>query len=69
MILYLDTSSLVKLYVKEADSPQIVNLVEASEITATSLIAYTEARAAFARRFREKAFGPREHKRLVLTQK
>jgi predicted nucleic acid-binding protein len=65
MILYLDTSSLVKLYVKEADSPHVVNLLKASEITATSLIAYTESRAAFARRFREKAFSPREYKRLV----
>ena len=65
MILYLDTSSLVKLYVKEDDSPHVVNLVEASEITATSLIAYTESRAAFARRFREKAFSTREYKRLV----
>jgi predicted nucleic acid-binding protein len=65
MIVYLDTSSLVKLYVKEEDSSHVVELVDASEITATSLIAYTESRAAFARRFREKAFSPREYKRLV----
>jgi predicted nucleic acid-binding protein len=65
MIVYLDTSSLVKLYVKEDDSPHVVNLVESSEITATSLIAYTESRAAFARRFREKSFSTREYRRLV----
>lgn len=65
MIVYLDTSSLVKLYVKEDDSYHVVNLIKDSEITATSLIAYTESRAAFARRFREKAFSPREYKRLV----
>ncbi len=65
MILYLDTSSLVKLYVEEKDSSKIADLVIASEISATSLIAYAESRSAFARRFREKAFTAREYKRLV----
>lgn len=44
MILYLDTSSLVKLYVEEKDSSKIADLVIASEISATSLIAYAESR-------------------------
>jgi len=35
-----------------------------SEFTATSLIAYAEARAAFARRFREKSFTEDEHARI-----
>jgi predicted nucleic acid-binding protein len=65
MILYLDTSSLVKLYVEENDSSKIADLVIASEISATSLIAYAESRSAFARRFREKAFTASEYKRLV----
>ena len=65
MILYLDTSSLVKLYVEEEDSPKIADLVRSSKATATSLIAYTEARAAFARRFRENAFTPGEYKHLI----
>ena len=65
MIVYLDTSSLVKLYATEADSPHVVHLVRVSKMTATSLIAYSEARAAFARRFREKAFTSREYKRLI----
>ena len=56
MIVYLDTSSLVKLYVEEDGSAKVDSLVRSSEIVATSLIAYAEARAAFARRFREKAF-------------
>ncbi len=56
MILYLDTSSLVKLYVEEDESSKVDALVKLSEVTATSIIAYAEARAAFARRFREKAF-------------
>jgi predicted nucleic acid-binding protein len=64
MLLYLDTSSLVKLYVEEEDSPEIEALVKDSEVAATSIIAYAEARAAFARRFREKAFSKTAHNRI-----
>jgi predicted nucleic acid-binding protein len=64
MIVYLDTSSLVKLYVEEDESSKVDALVKSSEVTATSLIAYAEARAAFARRFREKAFTKGEYHRL-----
>jgi predicted nucleic acid-binding protein len=65
MIIYLDTSSLVKLYVEERDSRKVVDLVRSSKVTATSIVAYAEARAAFARRFREKAFTAREYRRLI----
>lgn len=58
MTLYLDTSSLVKLYVAEPDSDTVRELVEAATIVATSSIAYTETRAALARRRRERALGP-----------
>jgi predicted nucleic acid-binding protein len=64
MILYLDTSSLVKLYVEEDGSSDIDALVRSSDITATSIVAYAEARAAFARRFRERAFTAKEHNRI-----
>jgi len=64
MIVYLDTSSLVKLYVEEDESSKVDVLVKSSEVTATSLLAYAEARAAFARRFREKAFTTDEYNRL-----
>jgi len=67
MVTYLDTSSLVKLYVEEEDSPKVENLVKSSQATATSLVAYAEARAAFARRFREKAFTAREYRRLIAS--
>lgn len=53
MILYLDTSSLVKLYVEEAHSSQIRQLVDGAQVIASSRIAYLEARAAFARKHRE----------------
>ena len=64
MILYLDTSSLVKLYVEEKESSKVDALVKSSKVTATSLVAYAEARAAFARRFREKAFTSNEYDRI-----
>jgi predicted nucleic acid-binding protein len=67
VILYLDTSSLVKLYVEEGDSDRVVEVVESSEVTATSIVAYAEARAAFARRHRENALNPRDYRRLVTS--
>ena len=53
MTLYLDTSSLVKLYVAEAASDAVRRLVDNADIVATATIAYPEARAALARRRRE----------------
>ena len=53
MILYLDTSALVKLYVEEAGTLGVVARVEHAEAVATALITYAEARAALARHRRE----------------
>lgn len=61
MILYLDTSSLVKLYVEENGSSYVEKLVNSSRIVATSIIAYAEARAAFARRNRETSLSDLHH--------
>jgi predicted nucleic acid-binding protein len=47
--LYLDTSSLVKLYVEEVGSDDVRDLVAQSEVVATSIVAYPETRAALAR--------------------
>ena len=58
MTLYLDTSSLVKLYVDEPGSDDVRRLVDAATIVATASIAYTETRAALARRRRERALRP-----------
>jgi len=52
--LYLDTSSLVKLYVAEPGSDAVRKLVDAAAIVATSTLAYPETRAALARRRRER---------------
>ena len=53
MTLYLDASSLVKLYVVEDDSAAVRRLVADADIVVTAAIAYPEARAALARRRRE----------------
>jgi predicted nucleic acid-binding protein len=58
MTLYLDTSSLVKLYVAEAGSEDVRAHVDRATIVATSMIAYPETRAALARRRRERALRP-----------
>ena len=58
MTLYLDTSSLVKLYVAEPDTDAVRRRVTDATIVATSLIAYPETRAALARRRREGALRP-----------
>jgi predicted nucleic acid-binding protein len=52
VILYLDTSALVKIYVEEPKSAVVRENVKQAEGIATSRIAYAEARAAFARKCR-----------------
>jgi predicted nucleic acid-binding protein len=54
VILYLETSSLVKLYVQEPDSDAVRETVLTADVVATSILAYAEARAAFARKRRER---------------
>lgn len=53
MIVYLDTSSLVKLYVQEAHTALVKKWVEEAEIVATCRIAYPETMSAIRRRFRQ----------------
>ncbi len=56
MIVYLDTSSLVKLYVYEIDSEKIKGIANKAAVISTSKIAYAEARSAFARKQKEGGF-------------
>lgn len=49
MILYLDTSAWVKLYVAEPGSVAVRTAEEEAELVATHLVAYVELRAALGR--------------------
>jgi predicted nucleic acid-binding protein len=52
VILYLDTSSLLKLYVDEQHSPAVRDWAVAAQMLATSCVTYPEAVATLARRHR-----------------
>ncbi|MDP9121340.1 MAG: type II toxin-antitoxin system VapC family toxin [Acidobacteriota bacterium] len=64
MILYLDTSSLIKLYVEEAGSRAVRELVAGATLAATSVVAYPEARSALARLHREGWLAAVDHERV-----
>jgi len=65
LILYLDTSALVKLYAEEEGTETVELAVDEAEAVATSVVAYAEARAALARKLREDVFSPEEHSEAV----
>lgn len=60
MTIYVDTSSLVKLYVEERGRDDVRVLVENATVVVTAQVAYAETRAALARRRRERALTARE---------
>ena len=62
MNLYLDTSSLVKLYVEEEGSDGVRLLVGEAEWVASSVLSYPEGRSAFARQVREDRLSPEGQK-------
>jgi uncharacterized protein len=61
LIVYLDTSSLVKLYIQENESSEVERLVIEASLVCTSVIAYAEARSAMARLCREGNLTAEEH--------
>ena len=65
MILYLDTSALVKLYVAEAGTEVVASAVERARALATVRITYAEARAAFAQHARAKGIAAGALRRVV----
>jgi len=65
MILYLDTSALVKLYCREADSEQVKELVEKAEVVGTCRISYVEAKAAFSRKYWSKELTENDFRKLI----
>jgi predicted nucleic acid-binding protein len=54
LILYLDTSALVKLFFHEAGSKLVVDLVNKADSVITSQVAYAESCSALARRKRDR---------------
>lgn len=64
MILYLDTSALIKLYVDETFSETVLSAVKDSKIVSTQVISYVEAHAAFARLQRENKITQTEHEKV-----
>lgn len=53
MILFCDTSALVKLYIQEAFSAEVLALAESAKTVAVARIAWAEIMSALARRVRE----------------
>lgn len=62
MTLYLDTSVIVKLYIREDDSDKIAGAVGEATAVITSQLAYPEACAAIEQRRRAKTISPGEAK-------
>jgi predicted nucleic acid-binding protein len=60
LILYLDTSALVKIYVDEVGASLIRSTAQGAEILVTSVIAYAEVRSAFARKQRSRDLSAEE---------
>ncbi|GAG36347.1 unnamed protein product, partial [marine sediment metagenome] len=65
MILYLDTSALVKLYIDEPGSEEVKKRVAAARIVSTSRVAYVEARAGIAKKFREGELSESDRQRII----
>lgn len=61
MILYLDTSALIKLYAEEPETEEVRNAVGEARVVTTSEISYVEARSALTRKERDGSFSPQEH--------
>lgn len=67
MILYLDTSALLKMYVKEIHSSVVHNAVSDADTVATHKVTFVEAHSAFARLLREKILKAEAHDALKKT--
>jgi predicted nucleic acid-binding protein len=61
MILYLDTSALVKICVEEKHRNSVHKAVSLAEVVASHALSFVEAHAAFARLAREKILNSDKH--------
>lgn len=65
MILYCDTSALIKRYVEEDGTEEIDKLWQSSNFIASSIVSYAETVATFRRKWREGIFSDRAFKETV----
>jgi len=65
MTIYFDTSALVKLYIWEPETPALITHIKTCSTVTTSVIAYAECRAAFARKNRESKIAPSRYRDLI----
>jgi predicted nucleic acid-binding protein len=69
VILYCDTSALIKRYVEEEGTDIVDSLWAASLDVATSVVAFAETAAAFSRKFREGILSEKEYAETFRTFK
>jgi predicted nucleic acid-binding protein len=67
MLLYLDTSSLVKMFIEEKHSDRVREWADAVDVVLTCRVAYAEAVAAFSRRHREGGLTGADYREIVQT--
>jgi predicted nucleic acid-binding protein len=60
LIIYLDTSALLKQYIQEAGSEDVIKLLEAANSNGTNLLTYVEIASAIARAVRMKLISASE---------
>lgn len=60
MILYLDTSAFLKLYLEEPESSRVHKAISEANAVCAHVIAYTEMRAGLARAVKHKRLSPDE---------
>lgn len=65
MNLYLDTSALVKIFAEEPGREDVIRAVASADVSSVSTLAYVEARAALARRWREGSLSASDYRRSV----
>lgn len=65
MILYLDTSSLVKLYIEETSSDLVKKWVTSSDLVATCRVAFPETISALNRRFKSGDLSKKDYETAV----
>jgi|SRR5579859_5020738 len=65
MLLYLDTSSLVKLFIEEQHSDRVREWADAVDVVLTCRVAYAEAVSAFSRRRREGELRPADYRKVM----